>query len=223
MIELLHPAFAIGLLVGFRHAFEPDHLAAVTTLATRERGLASAARLGLAWGAGHTASVAVLATLLIVVGIHVPGRFYRAAELLVAALLVLLGVGTILSEMREHRRALGAAHAHAGRVPHVHPPTMRSAMRALGFGVAHGLAGSGAIVVLLVAASSRVSEQATYLTAFGLGTIVGMCAVSWLTGATAGSIARTHRLATSVVRVSAACVSIGVGGMLGAATIGPWG
>lgn len=224
MIELLHPAFAIGLLVGFRHAFEPDHLAAVTTLATRERGLASAARLGLAWGAGHTASVAVVATLLIVLRIHVPERFYRAAELLVAALLVLLGVGTILSEMREHRRALGAphAHAHAGRVPHQHPPTMRSAMRALGFGVAHGLAGSGAIVVLLVAASSRVSEQATYLTAFGLGTIVGMCAVSWLTGATAGSIARTHRLATSVMRVSAACVSIGVGGMLGVATIGPW-
>lgn len=224
MIELVHPAFAVGLLVGFRHAFEPDHLAAVTTLATRERGLASAARLGVAWAVGHTASVLVVATLLIVLGIHVPERFYRSAELLVAAMLMLLGVGTILTEMCEHRRALGAPHqhAHAERAPHQHPATVRSAGRALGFGVAHGLAGSGAVVVLLVAASSRVFEQASYLTAFGLGTIVGMCAVSWLTGATTGAIARTHRQATSVVRIGAACVSIGVGAMLGAVTIGPW-
>lgn len=85
----------VGFLVGFRHAFEPDHLAAVTTLATRGRGLGHAARLGVAWGIGHTASVAIVAVALIVLGVHVPDRFYRIAEMGVALLLVLLGVSTL--------------------------------------------------------------------------------------------------------------------------------
>src|SRR5216683_4434453 len=83
---------AIGGLLGFRHAFEPDHLAAVSTLATRPAAqLWSAARLGLVWGLGHTVTVGAVALLIIALGIHLPDRFWPAAELLVAALLVLLG------------------------------------------------------------------------------------------------------------------------------------
>src|SRR5206468_12075029 len=84
---------AIGGLLGLRHAFEPDHLAAVSTLATRPGGrrLWSAARLGLIWGLGHTVTVGAVAVLIIAFGVRLLVRFWTDAELLVAALLVLLG------------------------------------------------------------------------------------------------------------------------------------
>src|SRR5260370_17862420 len=77
---------AIGGLLGLRHAFEPDHLAAVSTLATRPGGrrLWSAARLGLIWGLGHTVTVGAVALLIIALGVRLPDRFWPAAELLVA-------------------------------------------------------------------------------------------------------------------------------------------
>jgi high-affinity nickel-transport protein len=221
MTELLLPALGVGFVVGFRHAFEPDHLAAVTTLATRERGMSHAARLGVAWGIGHTASVAVVAIVLIVLGIRVPERFYATAELGVAALLVLLGVGTLVVETRRHRQALGPPHhsAHAHHHSHAHTPEVRTVQRALGFGLAHGLAGSGAVVVLLVAASRDVREQFGYLMAFGVGTIAGMSLVSFLTGTAAGAVSKRHASAARYVRLAAAGVSLVVGCMLGAGVL----
>ncbi len=222
MIELFLPAAGIGFVVGFRHAFEPDHLAAVTTLATRERGHGRAARLGLAWGLGHTLSVAVVATVLIVLGIRVPERFYHTAELGVAALLIVLGVGALIAESRRHRQSLGAPHDHAHAVDaaHAHPEALRSVSRAAVFGVAHGLAGSGAVVVLLVAASSRLAEQVAYLTAFGVGTIAGMSLVSFLTGAATVAVADRHGRAAQWVRLGAASLSVIIGLMLGMEVLG---
>ena len=211
----------VGFLVGFRHAFEPDHLAAVTTLATRGRGLGHAARLGVAWGIGHTASVALVAIALIVLGVHVPDRFYRIAEMGVALLLVLLGVSTLWGEARRHRRGLGLPHAHAhdAHAPHSHDPGIRTVTRSLWFGVAHGMAGSGAVVVLLVAAASSIQAQFGYLAAFGLGTVAGMSTVSFLTGAVSGlAAARSDRVA-SRIRVGAALASSLVGVMLGWRTV----
>jgi ABC-type nickel/cobalt efflux system permease component RcnA len=105
-----HVAFiGIGFLVGFRHAFEPDHLAAVSMLATRERGLRSAAMLGLSWGAGHTASVAVVTMVIGMLGIRMPPAIAALFELVVAAMLIFLGVSTLIAEARRHRRGLGEA------------------------------------------------------------------------------------------------------------------
>src|SRR5438876_494977 len=91
----------IGLLLGLRHAFEPDHLAAVSTLATRQRSLLAACRLGLAWALGHTASVGAVVGLIMLGGLHLPARFSPAADFLVALLLVsctLAGVVRIASQ-----------------------------------------------------------------------------------------------------------------------------
>src|SRR2546422_10078625 len=86
------PALAgLGLLLGLRHAFEPDHLAAVSTLATRQGRLADACRLGLAWALGHTASVGVVVAAIIVAGVHLPARLGPAADLGGAPLLLALG------------------------------------------------------------------------------------------------------------------------------------
>src|SRR3989449_10020080 len=154
---------AIGGLLGFRHAFEPDHLAAVSTLATRPAArLWSAARLGLIWGLGHTVTVGAVALLLIVLGVRLPDRFWPAAELLVAGLLILLGAVVIWRyvrgrwHMHAHAHTTAAPHfhlhSHAGDPSHGHSHAVVDARRSLGFGIAHGLAGSGAIAALLVAA-----------------------------------------------------------------------
>jgi ABC-type nickel/cobalt efflux system permease component RcnA len=180
---------AVGGLLGVRHAFEPDHLAAVSTLATRPAArLWSAARLGLVWGLGHTATVGVVALLIIALGVQLPARLWPAAELLVAGLLVLLGTIVIWRYVRGrwhmHTHAHTAAsphfhlHSHASEPSHGHSHAGADARRSLGFGVAHGLAGSGAIAALLVAAVPDTTSRLVYFAAFSIGTIVGMLGVS---------------------------------------------
>src|SRR5438876_11288226 len=174
---------AIGGLLGFRHAFEPDHLAAVSTLATRPSArLWSAARLGLVWGLGHTVTVGAVALLIIALGISLPDRFWPAAELLVAALLVLLGSLVIWRYVRGrwhmHVHTHPAAsphfhlHSHGTDAAHGHAHTVVDARRPLGFGIAHGLAGSGAIAALLVAAAPDMPSRLVYFAAVRVGTIV---------------------------------------------------
>src|SRR2546430_3710590 len=96
----------LGLLLGFRHAFEPDHLAAVSTLATRQERLLDACRLGLAWAVGHTASVGVVVAAIILFGLRLPDRLWPAADFLVAVLLIGLGASVI------RRYARGRWHLH---------------------------------------------------------------------------------------------------------------
>jgi len=179
----------IGGLLGFRHAFEPDHLTAVSTLATRPSArLWSAARLGLVWGLGHTVTVGAVALLIIALGIRLPDRFWPAAELLVAALLVLLGTLVIWRYVRGrwhmHVHTHPAAgphfhlHSHGTDAAHGHAHAVVDARRSLGFGIAHGLAGSGAIAALLVAAAPDATTRLVYFAAFGVGTIIGMLSVS---------------------------------------------
>lgn len=214
---------AIGGLLGLRHAFEPDHLAAVSTLASRQGSLWSAARLGLAWGAGHTAAVGAVALLVVALGVRLPPALWPAAELVVAALLVLLG-GTVVwryarGRWHMHLHAHGAAphlhlHSHAAELDHAHGHATADARRSLGFGVAHGLAGSGAIAVLLVAAAPTAGLQVAYFAAFSAGTMLGMLAVTVaLGGLVRLATARGARWAT-VLHVGSALGSVVAGVVL---------
>src|SRR6266536_5464297 len=183
---LLAPA-GLGLLLGFRHAFEPDHLAAVSTLATRQGRLRDACRLGLAWALGHTASIGAVVGAIIVFGVHLPAPLWPAADLLVALLLIGLG-GTVIARyargrwhLHVHAHAGGShlhLHSHAQGTAHEHTHPLGDARRSLGFGLLHGLAGSAAILVLLVAAAPTRTAQLAYFLAFGAGTLLGMLLVS---------------------------------------------
>src|SRR5258706_7007091 len=177
----------LGLLLGFRHAFEPDHLAAVSTLATRQGRLLDACRLGLAWALGHTASVGVVVGAIILFGLHLPDRLWPAADLLVALLLIGLGGTVILRYARGrwhlhvHSHAAGPhlhLHSHVQRSAHQHAHPQGDARRSLGFGLLHGLAGSAAILVLLVPAAPTRSAQLAYFAAFAAGTMIRVLLVS---------------------------------------------
>ena len=221
----------IGLLLGFRHAFEPDHLAAVSTLATRPGArLWSAARLGLVWGIGHTATVGVVVAVILVLGLQLPPQLWPAAELLVAALLVLLGSVVIwqYARGRWHMHAhlhSGAAephvhlHSHAHEVGHAHSHARPDARRSLGFGIAHGLAGSGAIAALLVAAAPDTTSRLMYFATFGGGTILGMLFVSLTLGSAVRLAAGRRARWATVLHLASATASILVGVALAASKI----
>src|SRR2546428_10262542 len=215
----------LGLLLAFRHAFEPDHLAAVSTLATRQGRLLDACRLGLAWALGHTASVGVVVGAIILFGLHLPDRLWPAADLLVALLLIALG-GTVTVRYARGRWHLHAhahvggshlhLHSHAQGTAHEHTHPQGDARRSLGFGLLHGLAGSAAILVLLVAAAPTRMAQVAYFVAFALGTMVGMLAVSI-------SLASLVRLASTRGARWATLLHLGnsaVGGTVGVALAG---
>jgi hypothetical protein len=210
----------IGLLLGFRHAFEPDHLAAVSTLATRQGSLFEACRLGLAWAAGHTASIGMVVLVIMVGGLHVPERLWPAADLLVALLLIGLGGSVLLRyaygrwHMHVHSHGAGPhlhLHSHARGLAHEHAHPGGDARRSLGFGLLHGLAGGAAILVLLVAAAPTRAAQLAYLLAFAAGTVLGMLLVSLsLAGIVRLASARGARWAT-VLHLGSAAVSVAVG------------
>ena len=213
----------LGLLLGFRHAFEPDHLAAVSTLATRQGSLLEACRLGLAWAVGHTASVGVVVLAIMAGGLHLPARLWPAADLLVALLLIGLGGSVILRYARGcwhlhlHTHDDGPhlhLHSHAHGAAHAHPHPRADARRSLGFGLLHGLAGSAAILVLLVAAAPTRTAQLAYFLAFGAGTLLGMLLVS-LSLATVVRLAsgRGARWATAL-HLGSAVTSVVVGVLL---------
>jgi ABC-type nickel/cobalt efflux system permease component RcnA len=206
----------VGGLLGFRHAFEPDHLAAVSTLASRQGSLWSAARLGLAWGIGHTVTVGAIAFLVVALGVRIPAAFWPAAELVVAGLLVLLGGAVVWRyargrwHMHLHAHDQNAhlhLHSHAHDAGHAHLHAT-DAKRSLGFGIAHGLAGSGAIAVLLVAAAPTAGLRIAYFAAFGLGTIVGMLTVSLMLGALVRVASERGTRWATRLHVGAACVSV---------------
>ena len=217
---------AIGGLLGFRHAFEPDHLAAVSTLATRPGGrrLWSAARLGLIWGLGHTVTVGAVALLLLVLGVQLPARLWPTAELVVAALLILLGMMVIWRYARGrwhmHAHAHSAAaphlhlHSHAADPSHAHAHASIDARRSLGFGIAHGLAGSGAIAALLIAAVPNTMSRLVYFAAFSAGTIAGMLGVSLTLSVLVRFVADRGARWATILHVGAAVGSVVAGVVL---------
>lgn len=186
--------FALGFLLGMRHAADADHVAAVATLATRSRSVAQTVLQGVAWGTGHTLTLMLFGGAVLVAGAIVPARAAQALELAVGVMLVALGVDALYRLWRArihfhgHRHPDGAAHFHAhshrgdhgphepDRHDHAHPRAL--ATRALFVGIMHGMAGSAALIFLSVEAMRSPSLGIAYIAIFGLGSILGMALLS---------------------------------------------
>jgi len=231
MAPTLSAVLGIGLVLGFRHAFEPDHLAAVSTLATRQGSVLAACRLGLAWALGHTASVGMVALAIIVAGVRLPAPLWPAADVVVGLLLVGLGGSVIYryARGRWHLHAHSHApeggthlhlHSHAAGHAHVHGHPSADARRSLGFGLLHGLAGSAAVLVLLVTATPTHATQVAYFSAFGAGTMLGMVAVSATLATVIRLASRRGERWALLLHLTSATASLVVGALLAARTMG---
>jgi hypothetical protein len=186
VLELLTSS-GFGSLLGMRHALEPDHLAAVSTLVTRERNSTRAALLGMCWGLGHTAGLIVVGAVLVVLRAELPDRLGTFFELLVAIMLVVLGTRAVAQAVRlgrpvHHHAGPFAVHRHSGLPAHVHIGAWTLARRPLLIGAIHGLAGSGALTALVLTTLPSTAARLSYMALFGLGSTIGMAALSGMLG-----------------------------------------
>ena len=181
-------ALAIAVVLGLRHASDPDHLVAVTSLLASERGDArAAARLGAWWGLGHAAMLIVIGLPLILFKSELPPWVEDAAEKGVGAVILLLAARVIWKWVRGDYRVGSHRHepeADAAAGPHRHlrrgagsdhrHVAVRTPAQAFGIGVLHGLAGTGAVVLLLIAAVPGGAAAAAALAIFAPMSIVSM-------------------------------------------------
>jgi high-affinity nickel permease len=193
-------ALLLGTLSGFRHAFEPDHLAAVSTLVAERPDPVRAARLGAWWGLGHTLALAGVGAVLAVADQALPAPMQEAFELVVAVILLALGLRAMrlsLRQMDDSRagasRAQLGVHRHSGLPAHVHIGRQTLALRPLTIGLVHGLAGSGALTALVMSSLQTTPLRLTYLILFGVASTVGMVLVSGLAGFSLVRFARSNR------------------------------
>jgi high-affinity nickel-transport protein len=206
----LGSAMLLGLLFGMQHATDPDHVVAVATIVARTRRFGAGALVGAFWGVGHTVTVTTVGVAIVVFNASVTPRLALSLEMVVALMLVGLGVARILWVLRDsdpvpvahlgepHGHEDGPAlhshvHAHAGAVhrhPHVHPPArllralqtvgLAQALRSTLVGLVHGLAGSAAVALLVLSTIRGSAAAIAYLLVFGVGTILGMTAITGL-------------------------------------------
>ncbi len=208
-----------GSLLGIRHALEPDHLAAVSTLITGERSSAKAAWLGACWGLGHTLTLFAAGAMLVVFRAQMPLFASQVFEFCVVLMLVGFGVRAIYQGARG--RPAGATHSHANRGTSG-PLQIRRwtlARRPLVVGAVHGLAGSGALTALVVATLPSTVTRLSYLALFGIGSTVGMAALSGVLG---WPIARMggHHATVRSLSLAVGCVSTVLGLFWGYPLIG---
>jgi ABC-type nickel/cobalt efflux system permease component RcnA len=204
----------IGFFLGMRHATDPDHVIAVTTIVSRHRSTSRAAWIGVFWGVGHTLTIFVVGTAIILFNLVIPVRLGLAMELSVGLMLILLGGWNLISFTRsipvreidagEHHPTIHShSHSHGDFIhthPHGHDPEAHrhdpqqnplakldrslgnrpvyQAVRPLIVGVVHGLAGSAALALLILASIREAGWAIAYLLVFGVGTIAGMMLIT---------------------------------------------
>jgi ABC-type nickel/cobalt efflux system permease component RcnA len=195
-------AFAVlglGLAFGLKHATEVDHVVAVTTIVSEQRSVWRAAVVGGLWGAGHTASLVVVGVFVLTLRVAVPEGIADWLEFGVALMIIALGVNAIARALRgradahlhRHRHG-GVEHAHVhfheqdsyqpeGEAGHTHAVT-RVGLKPVLVGAMHGLAGSAALTLLVLAQIDSAALGLLYLAVFGLGSVLGMMLMSGLVG-----------------------------------------
>lgn len=173
----------VGFLLGLRHALDADHLAAVSTVLAERPSVRASGLVGFWWGVGHTLTLMLVGAVVLVSGIHIPEQFALVAESGVGLLLVVLG-GTLALKLFRERWHLHShvhdgephvhLHSHQRREDHAHPHWARQSIRPLLIGMAHGVAGSAALMLVIVSNTSGIGQGLLYIAVFGLGSIGGM-------------------------------------------------
>ena len=178
---------SIGFLLGMRHATDADHVIAVSTIVSRERGLLKAGLIGALWGVGHTFTIFVVGIAIILFKIAIPTRLGLSMEFSVGLMLILLGLLNLTGLMQRWMARVDHTHT---RMEHRHMESGRpesktprrsglwNFTRPLVVGIVHGMAGSAAIALLVMTTISTSMWEIFYILIFGIGTIAGMMLIT---------------------------------------------
>jgi len=186
-------ALGLGFMLGLRHALDADHVAAVSTFVSQERSVLRSCLRGTFWGIGHTAALLVAGVAVFAFKLQISPEVERGVETVVGLVLILLGAHVLLRSfsavsLHRHQHSHGGAphshlHVHVGdAAEHRHLHVWRGAPQPLLMGVLHGLAGSGALVLLVLASMPSPGAALAYVLVFGLGSTAGMLVLSGLIG-----------------------------------------
>jgi high-affinity nickel permease len=203
-------ACLLGFANGLRHALEPDHLAAVSTLVAGERSAKASVRYAAAWGAGHAVMLVMAGGALALLRAELSPRVSDSLELVVAVVLIGLGLRGLRQASRASQhgaRFLHAhgtiEHAHAGVIDHVHVSGWTMARLPFVVGLVHGLAGSGALAALVALHVGSSAFALSFIGIYAVGAACGMAALAGLLGWPLARLARAPRATPLLVGVSA--------------------
>ena len=215
----------LGFLLGMQHALEADHIAAVSSIAARRTHVGDIVKHGLTWGLGHTLTLFVFAGAAIVLGRAIPERLAQPLETAVGIMLVGLGAHVLWRLWRDrvhfhkHGHGDGTVHMHAHShlnetVPHAlasHEHAHGFRWRTLLVGLMHGMAGSAALLVLTVSQASSPAAGLAYVALFGVGSMIGMGALSTVIAVPLAISARWLTWANSGLQGAVGVVTIAIG------------
>ena len=215
----------LGFLLGMQHALEADHIAAVSSIAARRSHVSDIVKHGLTWGFGHTLTLFVFAGVAILLGRAIPEAVAKPIEAAVGVMLIGLGAHVLWRLWRDrvhfhrHGHADGTvhfhAHSHAGdslphtRTAHIHEHGFR--WRTLLVGLMHGMAGSAALLVLAVTQASSPVAGLGYVALFGIGSMIGMAALSAVIAVPLAVSARLLTVANRALQGAVGAVTIAIG------------
>ena len=220
----------IGLVFGLRHATEVDHVVAVSTIVSQHKNVLRSAAVGAMWGAGHTAALLVIGALVLSLRVAIPERVSSWLEFGVALMIIGLGISALWralrrsSEVHVHQHShdgLSHKHVHFHEKQTTHEPSSHSAhshdvsrigWKPLLIGTMHGLAGSGALTLLVLTQINSPWVGMLYLGIFGVGSIVGMLLMSGLIGLpfalTSRNLTHVHHRLQTVAAILSICFGL---------------
>jgi len=222
----LYAAFGLGLILGIKHALDADHVIAVSTIVSERQGFKGASLIGAFWGLGHTATLFFVGLLVIGLRLTIPPRVALGLEFLVALMLISLGLSILWRSFRTERVHLHAhahnpqAHTHfhlheSMEESHAHFHLFASMRRPFLVGMVHGLAGSAALMLLVLTTIPAPLAGLAYILIFGIGSVGGMLVLSSMLGLSFILAARRFALLNRWMRVVAGAASVAFGLFLG--------
>lgn len=215
---------AAGFLLGLKHAVEADHLAAVSTIVAERKSLLSSTLIGGFWGVGHTIALLLIGGLVIFLKLQISAAAEVRLEAAVGVMLVLLGINAI-RKLFQSEKIHVHTHVHEGhKHAHIHSHQKEEAEathhflklspRSIVIGMVHGLAGSAALMLIIVPTISSPMLALTYILVFGFGSVGGMMLMSLLIGLPLHLAAGKFEVLNKLILGSAGVFSLGLGAVI---------
>jgi sulfite exporter TauE/SafE len=210
---IIFTLLGFGFLLGLKHALEADHVVAVSTIISQTKNFKKSLVLGASWGIGHTTTLFILGIFVLVFKLNIPEKFSLGFELLVGFILLMLGVEILYKQFikKKHKHThkhknLSHLHEHTHKKSSEHNHNHKSFL----LGMFHGLAGSGALMLLVIASINSVMQGLIFILIFGFGSILGMVLVSGLIATPIIFTPKADKI-ERIIQIIAGCLSILIG------------